>query len=347
MKILVLAGGNSTERDVSLVSGTGVYKALKRKGHDVVLADVYMGIDLSDDELENVFSLDRDFSEGIRNIGEISPDIKDFEVIRGRSEDGFFGKNILKLCKMADIVFLALHGMNGEDGRIQATLDLLGIKYTGTDYVSSAMAMDKGLTKAVFEAADIRTPKGFSVKKGGPLRIGDIIYPCVVKTSHGGSSVGVYFVNKEEELTDALNKAFSYENDVVIEQFIKGREMTCAVLNGQALPIVEIIPKSGRYDYKNKYQPGATQEICPADCSYKLTKKVQKTAEEAYMALRLMVYARMDFIVDEDENVWCLEANTLPGMTPTSLIPQEAAAVGIDYDELCQRLVELSLNKYD
>ncbi len=346
MNIVVLAGGNSTERDVSLVSGTGVYKALKRNGHNAVLLDVFMGVDLSEEEKKNVFNLDRDWSKGIKSIGEASPDIKDLMKVRGASDDGFFGKNILDICKRADIVFLALHGMNGEDGRIQAVLDLMGIKYTGTDYVSSAMAMDKAITKAIFEAAGVRTPKGFGIKKGKEITE-EIPIPCVVKASHGGSSVGVYFVNTKEELQPAIDGAFSYEDDGVIEQYITGREMTCAVIDGHALPIVEIIPKAGRYDYKNKYQAGATDEICPAPCSEELTKKVQKMAEEAYAALRLSVYARMDFIVDKDENVWCLEANTLPGMTPTSLIPQEAAAVGISYDQLCEKLIELSLKKYE
>lgn len=345
MKIVVLAGGTSPERDVSLVSGTGVYKALKRKGHEVVLLDVFLGVSLSKEEKEGIFALEKDWSEGIRPIKEIKPDLEEIYAMRGHSEDGFFGPNVINICKMADIVFLALHGMNGEDGRIQAAFDLLHIRYTGTDYVSSSLAMDKALTKQLFTFHRVSTPGGFSLKKGQELP--KINYPCVVKTTHGGSSVGVYLVEEEEALKEALKDAYTYEDEVVIEQFIKGREFTDAVIDGKALPIVEMVPGEGFYDYKNKYQAGTTEEICPARIGDSLTKRIKKAAEDAYHALGIKVYARMDFIVDEEENIYCLEANTLPGMTPTSLIPQEAAAVGMNYDDLCQQLVDLSMKKYE
>lgn len=345
MKIVVLAGGTSTERDVSLVSGTGVYKALKKKGHQVVLLDVYLGIDLTDAEKAGIFSDPRDFSEGIKPVSVINPDVSEIIAQRKNPEMGFFGPNVLDICRMADIVFLALHGMNGEDGRIQATFDLLNIKYTGTDYVSSTLAMDKALTKDIFVQAKVPTPFGFGIKKGE--NIPDVSFPCVVKTSHGGSSVGVYLTNNKEELDAAIKDAYTFENEIVIEQFIKGREFTDVVIDGKAYPIVQIAPKEGFYDYKNKYQAGSTEEICPAPISKELTKRIQKIAEDAYKALRLKVYARMDFMVDENDQIYCLEANTLPGMTPTSLIPQEAAAVGICYEDLCQMLVELSLAKYE
>ncbi len=345
MKIVVLAGGISTERDVSLVSGTGVYKALKRKGHEVVLIDVFLGTNISEEEKENIFSLDRDWSEGIRPVREVKPDLEEIYAMRQNPEDGFFGPNVIDICKMADLVFLALHGMNGEDGRIQAAFDLLNIKYTGTDYVSSSLAMDKALTKKLFAFHQVSTPFGISLKKGQNLP--KMKFPCVVKTTHGGSSVGVYLVEQEVDLKEALKDAYTYEDEVVIEQFIKGRELTDVVIDGKALPIVEIVPKQGFYDYKNKYQAGASEEICPAQISSSLTERIQKIAVDAYHALGLKVYARMDFIVDEEENIYCLEANTLPGMTPISLIPQEAAAIGIDYDNLCQWLVDLSMKKYE
>lgn len=345
MKIVVLAGGTSTERDVSLVSGTGVYKALKKKGHQVVLLDVYLGIDLTDAEKAGIFSDSRDFSEGIKPVSVINPDVSEIIAQRKDPEMGFFGPNVLDICRMADIVFLALHGMNGEDGRIQATFDLLNIKYTGTDYVSSTLAMDKALTKDIFVQAKVPTPFGFGIKKGETIP--DVSFPCVVKTSHGGSSVGVYLTNNKEELDAAVKDAYTFENEIVIEQFIKGREFTDVVIDGKAYPIVQIAPKEGFYDYKNKYQAGSTEEICPAPISEELTKRIQKIAEDAYKALRLKVYARMDFMVDENGQIYCLEANTLPGMTPTSLIPQEAAAVGICYEDLCQMLIELSLAKYE
>lgn len=345
MKIVVLAGGTSTERDVSLVSGTGVYKALKKKGHEVVLLDVFLGIELTEDEKANIFSDPRDFSEGIKPVATINPDMSEIIAQRKNPETGFFGPNVLDICHMADVVFLALHGMNGEDGRIQATFDLLNIKYTGTDYVSSTLAMDKALTKDIFMKTKIPTPFGYGVKKGEELP--KVSFPCVVKTSHGGSSVGVYLTYNEEELQAAVADAYTFENEIVIEQFIKGREFTDVVIDGKAYPIVQIAPKEGFYDYKNKYQAGSTEEICPAPISEELTQKIQKIAVDAYKALRLKVYARMDFMVDDEDNVYCLEANTLPGMTPTSLIPQEAAAVGICYEDLCDMLVELSLKKYE
>lgn len=345
MKIVVLAGGTSTERDVSLVSGTGVYNALKRKGHDVVLLDVFLGIEISEEEKEHIFTLERDWSEGINPVGETNPNPEEIYKMRKNPEDGFFGAHVIEICQMADIVFLALHGTNGEDGKIQAAFDLLNIKYTGTDYVSSTLAMDKGLTKEVFSYHKVPAPNGAVIKKG--QEIPEVSFPCVVKTNHGGSSVGVYLVDDEESFEEALQNAYTYEEEVVIEQFIKGREMTDVVIDGTALPIVEIVPKHGFYDYKNKYQAGTAEEICPAPISNELTARIQKAAEAAYEALRLKVYARMDFIIDDEENIYCLEANTLPGMTPISLIPQEAAAIGVGYDDLCQWLVDLSLRKYE
>lgn len=346
MKIVVLAGGTSTERDVSLVTGKGVYNALKSRGHQVVLVDVYLGMKLTQDELDNVFESDRDFAAGIVPIAESRSDIK--SVVDGRkpSADGFFGENVLALCKMADVVFMALHGMNGEDGRIQATFDLLGIKYTGTDYVSSTLAMDKNITKDLFLEHGIPTPAGFELHKGDKIP-DDIVYPCIVKTSHGGSSVGVYKAYNEQEFVCALEQAFDIEDDVIVEQLIIGDEYTDLVMDGKAYPIVQIIPNEGEYDYKNKYQAGSTTEICPAPLSDEMTKKIQDIAVKAYKALRLKIYARMDFMVDKEGNVFCLEANTLPGMTPTSLIPQEAAAAGISYEELCDYVIELSLKKYE
>lgn len=345
MKIVVLNGGTSTERDVSLVTGAGVYKALKKKGHQVVLMDIFLGLELTEEEKKNIFELDRDFSEGIGSVSENRTDINDIKAKRKNLEDGFFGPNVLDVCKMCDIVFLALHGMNGEDGRVQATLDLMNIKYTGTDYMSSALAMDKSITKTLFKGNDIPTPYGFSLKKGQKVP-DEITYPCIIKTSHGGSSIGVYVVNKEEEFASALEEAYSIEEEVVIEQYVKGDEYTQLVLDGEAYPIVKITPKVGGYDYKNKYQAGSTEEICPAPISKELADRISEIAVRAYKALRLQVYARVDFIVDKDENIFCLEANTLPGMTPTSLIPQEAAAAGIGYEDLCELLISKSLEKY-
>lgn len=348
MKIVVLYGGTSTERDVSLVSGKDVYTALKRRGHQVVLVDVYLGVNTQEVDVNTIFDdCDSvDYAEGIAPIAENRHSLEDIIEQRENPELGFFGPGVIDICRKSDIVFLALHGMNGEDGRIQATFDLLGIKYTGTDYVSSAIAMDKGLTKDTFMNHGVLTPAGFSLRKGEKITH-EVPYPAVVKASHGGSSIGVYYVDNKEEFENALVEAFKIDDQVVVEQRIYGTEFTDLVMDGQAYPIVKITPLKGTYDYKNKYQAGSTEEICPAPISDELTNCIQQLAIRAYHALRLQVYARMDFIVDESGQVFCLEANTLPGMTPTSLIPQEAAAAGIEYDELCEKLVTLSLKKYD
>lgn len=341
MKIVVLAGGTSTERDVSLISGTGIYKALLSKGHQVVLLDVFLGY--TGENVDDIFSVEKDWSEGIKAVGEENPDIKAILKLRPDGDKCLIGPNVVEICQQADIVFMGLHGANGEDGKLQALFELRGIPFTGTDYISSAIAMDKALTKEILIANNLPTAKGYSIKIGEPLK--DIGYPVVVKVNTGGSSVGVYMVNNDDEMQDALKKSAEFDNRVVIEQFIKGREFTCGIIDGKALPIVEIAPHEGFYDYKNKYQAGKTKEQCPADLSKELTKKIQDTAEQVFKALRLKAYARIDFMMNEEGDIFCLEANTLPGMTPTSLLPQEAAEVGMDYPTLCEKLIEVSLRK--
>ena len=239
---------------------------------------------------------------------------------------------------------MALHGANGEDGKIQATFELLGIPYTGTDFVSAAMAMDKAITKDIFIANKIPTPVGIRLKKG-EKETTKVPYPCIVKSCCGGSSVGVTIANNDEEYEKAKAEGYKYDNEVVIEQYIKGREFSVCVMDGEALPIVEIAPKEGFYDYKNKYQAGCTVETCPADLPEDKTKEIQEIAKNVFKALRLKSYARMDFMLDEQGNPYCLEANTLPGMTPTSLVPQEAAAIGIGFEELCEKILQMALRK--
>jgi D-alanine-D-alanine ligase len=214
----------------------------------------------------------------------------------------------------------------------------MGIPYTGTDYVSSAMAMDKGITKDIFKAHDIPTPGGIRLKKG-ETETQRVPYPCIVKACCGGSSVGVCVAHDEEEYVKAKEEAFRYDDEVVIEQYISGREFSVGVMNGKALPVIEIAPKTGFYDYKNKYQAGSTVETCPAELTEAKTSEMQAVAEKVFKALRLKNYARMDFMMGKDGDIYCLEANTLPGMTPTSLLPQEAAAVGKSFEELCEEIL--------
>ena len=342
MNIIVLAGGNSTEREVSIASGQGVCKALRERNHKAVLLDPYFGASQKE---ENLFPTEYDVDKAADAMREMSSKLE--ETMKTRK--GFFGPNVLEICKEADIVFLALHGANGEDGKVQSVLDLMGIKYTGSGPLSSGMAMDKGITKMVFEAKGVPTPKGITLEKGKcSSQFADygMGFPVIVKPCCGGSSVGVCIANNQTEYQAALLEAFSYENEVVVEQFITGREFSVAVVDGKAYPVIEIAPLQGFYDYKNKYQAGSCVETCPADLSSALTKEMQKYAEMGYKALNLQAYARLDFLMDDEGNMYCLEANTLPGMTPTGLIPQEAKAIGMDYPQLCEKLIEVSLKKY-
>lgn len=345
MKIVVLTGGISTERDVSLSSGSLIYRALKERGHQAILLDVFLGYE--GDDADNIYEKDCDWAAEIGHISEESPDIEQVKALRPDWKKNFFGPNVISICQAADVVFMGLHGENGENGRIQACFDLMGICYTGTDYVSSALCMDKGLAKELFAAHGIPTPCGFRLKRDGlekHLAEGCMIpFPLVVKACCGGSSVGVYMVDREEEYERALREAFRYDGEVIVEQYIKGREFSVGVMEGRALPVIEIAPLEGFYDYKNKYQAGSTVETCPAEIPEDRAIEMKRRAEEAFRVLRLKNYARMDFMMNEQGEVFCLEANTLPGMTPTSLLPQEAAAEGVPYGELCERIIESAL----
>lgn len=346
MKIVVLAGGTSTERDVSLISGSKIYQALKKNGHQAILLDVYLGCD--SEVSEALFDADMDWAKDIRAISSEAPDLTKLASLRADGGKTLFGPGVLELCQMADIVFLGLHGVPGEDGRIQAAFDLLNIRYTGTGHLSSALSMDKGVTKQIFRTSGVPTPTGVVVKSGEALDPKTVPYPCMVKTSCGGSSVGVYRIDKPTDLPGALKEASAFADDIIVEQFISGREFSVGVIEGKALPIIEIAPIEGFYDYKNKYQPGSTVETCPAELSAELTAKMQRYAERAYEALHMEAYARMDFMLNESTGeLFCLEANTLPGMTPTSLLPQEAAVLGLSFEDLCEKILTVSLAKYE
>lgn len=350
MKIVVLAGGLSTERDVSFVTGDNVTKALRKKGHQVILLDVFMGYGEEEQDVTDFFTRSEEVSVTVKNIPETAPDLAAVKAGRKDQSDCFFGPNVIALCRQADIVFMALHGENGENGKIQAAFDLYGIKYTGTGYLSSAMAMDKGLSKAMFQANGIPTPNGISMKKTERVDAFSetgLTFPCVVKPCCGGSSIGVSIVSTQEEYQKALDEAFRWENEILIEDFVQGREFSVGVIDFKALPIIEIAPVEGFYDYKNKYKAGSTVETCPAQLSREITEKMQHYAEEVSRVLGLNTYSRMDFLLNDKNEMFCLEANTLPGMTPTSLLPQEAQAIGVDFEALCEQLIQISLKKYE
>lgn len=349
MKIVVLAGGLSTERDVSFKTGEMVTKALRENGHQVILLDVFMGYSNKEEDLTGIFDRAEAVSVKVAAIPETAPDLEKVKAQRKDQSDNFFGPNVIELCRMADIVFMALHGENGENGKIQAAFDLFGIRYTGTGYLGSALAMNKGMAKQLFLENGIPTPRGTSLKRGedaAKIETCGIHFPCVVKPCSGGSSIGVSIVHDKAEYEQALKEAFRWENELVIEEYVKGREFSVGVIDFQALPIIEIAPVEGFYDYKNKYKAGSTVETCPAELSEQITKEMQGYAEKVAEVLGLNTYSRTDFLLDAEDHIFCLEANTLPGMTPTSLLPQEAKVTDVDFNQLCEKLIESSMRKY-
>lgn len=344
MNIVVLAGGLSPERDVSLVSGSLIANALVQNGHKVLLCDVYMGLDVKEPYSE-LFTDKSDFSYKIDNT---EPDLDAVKASNGGRE-ALIGVNVLEVCKYADVVFLALHGAMGENGALQATLDNYGIKcYTGSGFAGALLAMDKSLSKKLMTLDSIPNAQWilFDTDTDSVECIAKTVgYPCVVKPASCGSSVGVSIVDNVEQLTEALNYAKKYENKIVIEKKITGREFSVAVLDGKALPPIEIIPVNGWYDYKNKYQ-GLTKEVTPAELTTEETNRVSELALRVHNCLGLGDYSRVDFLLDSESGEFlCLEANTLPGMTPNSLMPQEAAAAGISYNELCEKIVMMAYAK--
>lgn len=346
MKIIVLAGGLSTERDVSLASSAGICRTLLERGHDAFLLDVFLGLEHAPEHLEDVFTLPGHGLEIARNISEEEPDLDAVRASRADQSPCFFGPHVIELCRLADITFIGLHGGEGENGKLQAAFDLLGIRYTGPDSLGCAVAMDKGFTKQIFLEAGIDTPPGVCLHKNAAdhsLASTGLSLPVVVKPCCGGSSIGVCIAHTEEEYDAALAHSFRYEDEAVVEAYIKGREFACGIVGEKALLPIEIIPKKGFFDYANKYQEGATEEICPADLPKEIEERMMELTVRAYHALKLNVYSRADFLLDEDGNLYCLEMNTLPGMTAASLLPKEAQAMGIAYSDLCQLIIEESM----
>ena len=343
MNIVVLCGGLSNERDVSISSGTCVARALSARGHRVALLDLYLGYDAPFGDPLEVFGREAPAPDSAA-VGKTFPELSEIRALRP-DDASRVGPNVLELCRAADIVFLALHGEEGENGKVQALFDLYGVRYTGCGYLGSALAMHKGLSKTLFRERNIPTPEFLLLRRGGtPYR--DIGFPCVVKPCSGGSSVGISIVRDAEDFLRALETAFRYDGQVMIERYIKGRELTVGVLGGEALPVIEIIPKSGFYDYRNKYQAGATEELCPAPIGDEATVRAQRLAKSVGEALMLDAYYRIDVLWDTEADVmYCIEANTLPGMTPTSLIPRMGEAAGIGFGRVCEMIIEESLNK--
>ncbi|MBP7402529.1 MAG: D-alanine--D-alanine ligase [Clostridia bacterium] len=351
MNITVLAGGLSHERDVSMSSGSQIANALRKAGHRVLLVDAYLGLtdEAYSDNPRQLFLGEEDGRPYTYTIPAVEPDL---EALRAAAGNGraLLGRHVLDACRSADIVFLGLHGGMGEDGKIQATLETLGIRYTGSSYDGCLLAMDKDLSKNLMRLAGERTPDWAVVEEGDSpetvrSKTAPIGFPCVVKPCNNGSSIGVSMADGPEAFGAALRDALRLESKVLVERKIEGREFSVGVLGGVALPVIEIIPRQGFYDYANKYQSDGADEICPADLPDDTARTLQESAVHVGRLLRVGDYYRVDYMMGPDGSLYCLEANTLPGMTPTSLIPQEAAAIGITYVDLCDRIVRLAMDR--
>ncbi len=348
MKIVVLGGGISTERQVSLVSAASVCRALRSLGHQAVFADLFLGLEDVEGPLEPLFD-QPDGRCGEVGIGKSAPDLEQVRASRRDQSASRIGPRILELCRLADCVFLGLHGADGEDGKIQATLDLLGVPYTGSGPLGSAMAMDKAVAKRVMESCGVLTPEWRELSYGRediPALAASLPCPCAVKVVGGGSSIGVALPETREELRSALEDILRYGSRVVVERKIRGRELTVPVFNDEALSPIEIVPpEGGEFDYVSKYQSGSegARELCPAPITAAERELLSEAALRIHHALGLSVYSRTDFILDGEGKAWCLEVNTLPGMTPNSLIPKAAALAGMSYAQLCEQIVLLSL----
>ena len=333
MKIAVLFGGNSSERDVSIASGAQIAKALREVGHQVIAVDTFRGI-LSDQEQEALLA---------RGVAPAPPNEHDLQVIRAKTGSIVQPSHFVG----ADVVFLALHGGAGEDGTIQSVFDAAGICYTGSNHIGSAAAMDKDLAKRLMSAAHVPTPRWLMEPVDSNLAIRELGLPLVVKPNKQGSTVGLSVVKRAEDLEAAIAEAYCHDDEVMLEQFIAGREFTVGILGNHALAVGEIIPKCSEiFDYQSKYQAGGAEEIFPAELSSVATRLLQGLGLQVQHALKLRDYSRVDFRMDDAGQFWCLEANTLPGMTALSLLPKSAAAVGIAFPELCAEICRLALHRH-
>lgn len=330
MKITVLMGGTSAERDVSIASGLRIAAALRSRGHDVTALDTANGVIDSAAERDLLAS----------GVQQAPPDLESLAAMSKRSLSPSLGT--LPEVRSADVVFLALHGGQGEDGTLQALFDLCGVRYTGTGPLGSALAMDKDLSKRLFRDNGVTTGDWLMAPVTIEAVRSRLGFPVVVKPSKQGSTVGLTLVRDPGDLESAVAEAFRYDDEVMVEQFIAGRELTVGILGNEALPIGEIIPKHELYDYECKYTKGMAEEEFPARLEPAIASLVQEQAQLAFKALKLRGYARIDFRLDDSGGCFCLEANTLPGMTELSLIPQAAAAAGITFPDLCERIVRLA-----
>lgn len=333
MKIAVLLGGTSAERDVSITTGMAIARALKASGHTVEALDCAYG----DRQI--------DFESSATSVIKATP--PDIEQEKAALDRNIFKTVDYLIAQKFDIAFIALHGGYGENGQLQAVLELSRIPYTGSNSLASTIGMDKHLSKIMFLSAGVPTAPWYHTRRGQPLERSEVEklgLPLVVKPNAQGSTVGLSIIKNWDELDAALATAYRYSDSVLLEQFVPGRELTVTVLGDEVLPVVEIIPESGFYDYESKYQSGRTRYVTPAELPEDLTAEIQAATLRGFRAIGCSGYARIDFRLREDRQYFCLEVNTLPGMTPTSLVPKAAKARGIEFPELMERIIKMGLN---
>ena len=346
MNIILITGGPSAEREVSIASSKSIVKALRDLGHSVKVVDPINGdLNINEDEI---------FKSGVKKE---SPSLELLNEIHKVSDRKILDCINSSIFDNIDLAFLGVHGKFGEDGKIQTLLELRGIRYTGSNVFSSALAMDKDVSKIILNSAGIKTPDWIVLRKSSGEQdlkningniLNSIGYPCVVKPNDEGSTVGLSIVQPDVEdiqLGNSISLAFNYSDKVLIEKYIKGRELTVPVIGNETFPVIEIRPKDGFYDYEHKYTKGMTEYFCPADIPADIENKAREDALKAHRILGCSVYSRIDFILDENNDLYCLEVNTLPGMTETSLVPKSAAAMGMSFNQLIEKLIELSLQK--
>ena len=339
LKVIVLTGGRSAERDVSLVTGTAVSRGLHDAGLDVLLFDPASA------------QPPIAWKPGLDSAA-IEAEPPDPEALTANGAGLGAVMTTADLSRAAfdrvDLVFIALHGGDGENGRLQALLDTCGVCYTGSGMNASALAMDKHASKRIFIAEDIPTPRWRIADGENDLSFNDVSkdlgLPLIVKPNAQGSTVGLTLVREEAQWDGALKDGFRWDDRLIVEEFIAGREITVSILGDQALPVVEILPTHELYDYECKYTSGRSQYVCPAKLNARMTDRVQGLGLHAFRALGCRGYARVDFRLGNDGRFYCLEVNTLPGMTSTSLVPKAARAAGIEFPELLQRICRLALD---
>ena len=332
MKIAVLFGGTSEERDVSIASAAQIIPALRRLGHEVSAVDTATG------------RLDSAAERHLLAAGVAPEPPSDVQIASVRGRAVALSTSAFNI-KEVDLVFIALHGGAGEDGRIQAMLDLAGLAYTGSNHIASAVAMDKDLSKRLFRSVGVPTPDWLMAPVAEQAVDAALGWPVVVKPNKQGSTVGLSVVREPTRLLSAIDRANGYDSEVMVEAFIAGREFTVGVLNGRALPAGEIVVPGEVFDYQSKYQAGGAREIFPADIAAVESTLLQDYALRAHSVLKLGAYSRIDFRRDDRGGFWCLEANSLPGMTATSLLPQAAKAAGIDFPELLDQICRGALKR--